>query len=217
MLRFLLVSIFKVLLILLFMSYIIVNIYNSKFIINEKTEPILQSFVASGIFIVFVFILLKPSLIISNKIAKSPTGIDEKGIAKGHVLVFKVVNISFFSANDLKILLYKSEQTTQAGNHISRSLIANIDGSSIGCQSLQSGIKGLFDPYKLNCMQITTNKSYPDNDIMQILSNNSYLELHIIAKNSLSGLQSSFIKKYDNINCVKVGHFISGFSTSIES
>ena len=217
MIRFLLFSAFKISIILLFISYIIVNIYSSGFIINEKTEPILQSFVASGIFIVFVFVLLKPSLIISSKIAKSPIGIDEKGIAKEHVLVFKVVNISFFSANDIKILLYKCEQTTQAGNHINRSLIANIDGSSIGCHSLESGIEGFFDPHKLNCLQITTNKRYPDNDIMQILSNNSYLELHLIAKNSFSGLQSSFIRKYDHINCVKVGHFMSGFNSSIES
>lgn len=181
---------------------------------NKVTEPIFQSFIASIVFLFFVFALIKPSAEMSDYIANVPKPPLEDTGLKSHYR-FKIMNHSIFRAYDLVIYIYKKERVSQSGNDIRRSLLAKIDGYEIGIPYLQSSLLSLFDKSRPHACQFRPSRFIKDSDFYNAISGDSSIEVLVTLRHGLSGLQGIFIKEFPNEDCIKDGYFKHGYQLGI--
>lgn len=161
---------------------------------------ILSSILASLIFLITVFFLLRPRLHIAPNIAKFE-----------ELYFFKVCNRSLFRAYDIKIELFEVRNIQMSGNHLQLENI-NIKKSvssppSLAKFDIASRVKKPQNHIRYEfALQFKT-----DANIDEILNNSQkFLRVQIEARHGLTGLQSIFVEDFDNSSVIKSGNFVSG-------
>lgn len=186
-----------------------------------RFDGLIQSLIASFLFVIFLFLFLKPSIKISSNIAELP----DMDNAPSH-LRFKVVNSSLFGVYDLQVNVYEFRSINTSGPDIKTVLLCHYEGIQKGTGHLQSAFRALFSDTKLNAVQFRFRKLLGDgqaeNDeadkkIKKILkSSSSYIEIHVSVRHGLSGLMGNSVKRYHNQACIKKGIFEHGFKTGVK-
>jgi hypothetical protein len=181
----------------------------------SKFDHAIQALVAAILFLVLLFVLVKPSIEIASSIVEIPAAHD----VPSHLRI-KIVNHSLFAAYDLNVYIYRRTRVNLSGSDIKSSLVGHYHGRQEGASYLQSAFIAMFESTKTNAAQLRF-RSLRDNadaEIREILeSQASYLEIHIVIRHGLSGLEGNFVKKYHHIKCIKSGIYEHGFSTKINS
>jgi hypothetical protein len=160
-------------------------------------SQILSGLITAIIFIILVFMFLRPWLIISKKIS-----------FKDGVYKFKVINASFFKCTDFQIYLREViVKDLMVGKDKYFKIIDNKENPFIYVPNFLTG----FYPSSPNCIQYKV-----ENEVEKLIeSNGTHLELIIISKHGLSGLKSITKKTYKHTDCIKEGKFSNGFSFKI--
>lgn len=168
--------------------------------LDDFLLSILSSIIASLIFLISVFFLLRPRLDIGQGIAKS-----------GGLYYFKVCNRSLFRAYDIKIELFEVKNIQMGGNHLQ---LENIEikksvsaPPSLAKFDIPSRIKKPQNHIRYEfALQFKT-----DANIDEILNNSQkFLRVQIEARHGLTGLQSIFVQDFDNNSVISNGSFVSG-------
>lgn len=152
---------------------------------------------ASLLFLFIVLILFKPKIIIAPFLCK----------ANGDTwYVFKFVNVSFFSAHDIKVELHKIRKIPMGGgtyNNVNEKLtLLNGEISHIPKRLT------VFNKSNLNPHCITVRSS---EDINKILSDEACgILLRVGLKHGLTGLSKVFEREYANVEEIKAGKFKPG-------
>lgn len=186
-----------------------------------RFDGLIQSVVASLLFVLLLFLFLKPSIKISPHIAELP----DMDNMPSH-LRFKVVNTSLFSVYDLQVNVYEFRRINTSGPDIKTVLLCHYEGIQRGTGHLQSAFRALFSDTKPNAVQFRFKKllgssqwenEQADEMIKTILkSSSSYVEIHVSVRHGLSGLLVNSVKRYHNQACIKKGIFDHGFKTGIK-
>ncbi|WP_179416201.1 hypothetical protein HDF19_10095 [Mucilaginibacter sp. E4BP6] len=179
---------------------------------------VIPGVVASAIFL-FLLFLLKPKIVISDKIASQYVKVGNKD---HHAYVFKIINKSlFFKIYDLKVNAYVCSN------------MPNVNGNNVNFKDIQ--LKGA-DQWVLNRMywkHIFQNtirgertlesrcdyacQFFSGENISNLLDNNSYISVQVLAKHSLTGFSRVKIRKYNHSSKIVKGIFLSGNSCRIVS
>ncbi len=183
---------------------------------NAFLNGVVPGVVASAIFL-FILFMLKPKIVISDKIASHYRIING---TKHHVYLFKIINKSlFFKVYDLKANAFVCEN------------IQNVNG--VDTKYTDITLKGV-DQWVLNSLNFRhilqnflrkdkTLQSRCDyaaqfvtfDNVATLLQNNSYISLQILAKHSLTGFSRVKIMKYQHHSKIEKGAFLSGNSCKI--
>lgn len=180
--------------------------WDKDFIIEALLFGIVTSVIGSIAFIILLW-MLKPSIKISNSIARTKQSDKETGEEKD-IYLFKIVNNSwFFSLYNLEVSLFVVRKETVEG-----------------------GINSRFDRLNIKKEKITRipNKSSDKSDAFyaQILTSSeplyshlrrkdNYIELQIMARHALSGFSKVFTQPFHTQSCVSEGEFAHGDNFSI--
>ena len=180
-----------------------------------KLDATIQGVVAAMLFLILIFLLVKPSIKIADSIAELPA----KGAEPGH-LRLKIVNYSLFRAYDLNINVYHKKRIHISGPDVKTEVHRHYEGYKSEVSYLQTPIIGIFEMSKTNAAQLRfkTLISSADDKVKNVLeSEDSYLEVHISVRHGLSGLEGNYVKRYHNSSCIKRGYYEHGFKSGIES
>jgi hypothetical protein len=179
-----------------------------------KVDGIVQALVAAILFLVLVFLMVKPSIKIADNIAELP----QKNHTPEHFRI-KIVNHSLFRAYDLELSVFHKERISISGFDIKSTLVVHLKGVESGTSYLQSALLALFDQTRTNAAQLRFHAldNVADQKIKEILeSETSYLEIHVSVRHGLSGIQGNYVKKYHNMSNVMKGYYKHGFLTGIK-
>jgi hypothetical protein len=178
--------------------------------IDNIIKTILLNVISSFIFIYLLLIYLKPKIKIVKFIAKSKSPFrnpNEFPNPDHHKIcyAFKIINKSFFRAYDIhaKVNTYK---IVQGKNKIMDKVInGSIALKTDEVNFIDKNKYFLSQNYGDHCIQFFTFE-----DLSAILEKDTYIEFQITAKHGLTGLSSTFIHEFVNINDIKKGLFESG-------
>lgn len=165
----------------------------------NTTHGIWTGLISAFIFIFLVFFIFKPWFVIGSHIS-----------ANNGEFRFKMVNITPFKCTDLNIFLRQVVvHDLKKGCNFEFQMLEIKKNPFIYVPSIFSGIR----ESRPNCLQLTTEK-----DIRGIIeSNGTYVEIIIVAKHGLSGLQSIYKKRFKHIDSIIDGNFENGFTFKISN
>ena len=165
----------------------------------NETHGIWTGLISAFIFLILVFLLFKPWFLIGDEISEH-----------GNEFRFKMVNITPFKCTDFNIFLRQVVvHELKKGCHNEFQMLENKKNPFIYVPS----VFGLFREAKPNCLQLTTEK----NVRAVIEATGTYVELIIIAKHGLTGLQSTYKKRFKSPQCIVKGQFNPGFDFSVSN
>lgn len=146
----------------------------------SKLNGLLTEIIGGIIFLVFLILVLKPSLGVCLYIAEIPASPNEPAHLR-----FKIVNYSLFRAYDIHIYVFHKERSNVSGCDITTSLIGSYEASRKGVSYLQSAVISMFEDAKTNAAQFRLGGLVgEDQKIRDILSShNSYLGIHVYLRN----------------------------------
>jgi hypothetical protein len=166
-------------------------------IIQTNIISIIVGMLSAFIFLIFLFTLFRPWFLISGKICKVKDGFK-----------FKMINLTPFKCIDFNIYLRQIEKTDLIkGHNLNYKILENKENPFIYVPSVFAGFKG----GRSNCLQMFTKKDVKD----IIETDGTYVELILISKHGLSGIQTIYRKKFKHPDCIKSGKFNRGFSFSV--
>jgi hypothetical protein len=181
-----------------------------------KLDATIQGILAALLFLVIVFVMMKPSIRIASMIAELPA----KGAEPGH-LRLKIVNNSLFRAYDLTINVYHKRRIHISGPDVKSELLGHYEGNKSTVSYLESALFSVFESTKTNAAQIRFKIMMGDEADLAVKNvleaDDSYLEVHLTIRHGLSGLQGNYVKRFDNISCIKRGFYAHGFRIGIKS
>jgi hypothetical protein len=156
--------------------------------------------VASLIFLFIVLLLFKPKIRIANFLC-------QPGIYNEEIYyLFKFVNISVFSAHDIKVELHKIRKIPMGGgqfkNEYQKLTLLNGDISHIPGR-LPFWKKNMANPH---CVTVRTHERLEQ--ILRDASNG--ISLRVSLKHGLTGLSKVFDQEYGNVEDIKLGKFKPG-------
>lgn len=192
------------------------NIWTSSFLF--MSHSIAQSAIGSLLFFSLVFLFLKPSISISDNIAKNIQFRKDNEISTlQEDLIIKVINTSFFRAVELTVCIYDVTYISDSGTHFRYELIHKFLPNKIGPPFLLGWIEGSRSYEKAHALQVRLNKEAENPQmILDALTNpRAHFLVTVQVKNAFSGITSTFTKKYDNEQCMIKGKFYSGNSFDI--
>lgn len=181
------------------------------------------SFIASLSLILVLFLLVKPSLIISDKIASSIAfNIDyDTNTFNNNVdwLRIKIINYSLFKATDLKATLYFTKPIQNSGKHSQYTHFYDIPITIPFIAGLIDGAI-LNYPYNTHCYQMKITKEMSLNQLAEfkhaLTTDSNAILLVVNARHSFSGLISTKNVAFDNLNeHVIKGSFKDGLNLNI--
>ena len=173
--------------------------------IDDFILSALASLIASLVFLVAVFALLRPKIDIAQQIAKTD-----------NFYYFKVCNKSFFRAYDINIELYEVKNIQLGGNHLQLANICinkSVDSTpSLAKFDISSRVKRPESHIRYEfALQFKT-----EGDIESILADaQKFVRVQIEARHGLTGLQSIFVQDFDDEAVIIRGKFKSGKKFSI--
>jgi len=183
---------------------------------NNIIQGIISGVISSGIFL-FILFLLKPWIIISDKIASKYVTIKGK---ETHVYVFKIINKSlFFKVYDIKVNAFICEN------------IPNINGMNVNFRDIELKGADQWILNRLNFRHLFQNilkgektlqsrcdyacQFFSSENLATLLDNNSYISIQVLAKHSLTGFSRVKIMKYHHHAKIVKGTYLSGNSCKI--
>lgn len=175
------------------------------------------SFLASLVLAFIIFVLFRPRVSISPKIAQRE---DETGET---FYSFKFINTSLFSAFDVLIEAYVCYEigATNNGRGVNvKTKKVNLRRSNwIYMARWRPVVSGTV--YAPHCMIVSTKLDVDEDDKnvknikKEIESNSNYLEFRVTLKHSFSNLSSTYRKRFNTSDCVEKGKFKFGNSFKI--
>ncbi len=188
----------------------------STLLANNIIQGIISGVIASSIFL-FILFLLKPRIVISDKIASQYVEINGKDL---HVYLFKIINKSlFFKIYDLKVNAFICES------------VPNVNGTDVRYKDIDLIGCDQWVLNKLNFKHILQNirkgdktlqsrcdyaaQFFSSDNLANLLHNNSYISIQVLAKHSLTGFSRVRIMKYHHPSKIVKGCFLSGNSCKI--
>ena len=168
----------------------------SEFFSDNFFGRILFNIICSFAFIIMILYLLRPKIVISDKIC-----IIEKEGEKYYT--FKIVNLSKFNAYDLKFSLQKRTPYIVNNNKVNYALKqVPLVRNELFYIPKYNNEKGVGEHAILIATKIDVSQ---DIDV-----ENLDYELSISAKHGLSNITSVTYKRYENKNCLHIGKFKFG-------
>jgi hypothetical protein len=168
--------------------------------IGQLSMELASRILASFIFLFIVLFCFKPKIRIAGFLCKvQPVG-------QPHYYTFKFVNVSYFSAHDVKVELHMLKKIPMGGgefnNTYTKLSIVNGDISHISGRSIYLK-KQAHNPH---CIIIRSME-----DLHRILSDElSAILLKVSLKHGLTGLAKVFEQEYGNEEDIKKGKFKPG-------
>ena len=165
------------------------------------------SFVATLIFALLLFIILKPRIKISDNIACLNKG------KENEFYKFKFYNNSYFKAFDIKFeLLSCKEYEAQKNSEGVNVSMNDITLSNSQILFIEKYRKDKKNRYAHNCVTVRVENENLENVVSKA---NSYLEFRVTMKHGFSNLSGTFTKKYRTAKCIKNGDFEFGNNFNI--
>lgn len=180
-----------------------------------KFDGLITEIVGSFLFLIIIFILMKPSIVIASKLAQIP-----EGAGGASHLRIKFVNYSIFRAYELKFSVYQISRISLSGSDVKYTLIGRHEGIAGSVPYLESAFVSIFKENKLNAAQLrfVTLGEGTDEKIRKVLdAENSYLEIHVTIRHGLSGLKGNYVRRYHNLTDLKSGFYEHGFRSGVKS
>lgn len=169
---------------------------------TDHSDILLVGLSSSLIFFFIIFAFFRPYFYISKKIS-----LNENGIYR-----FKIINFTFSKIIDFKVFIRKGvlEDAYPNGHNLQ---FNPLKLESEGFVYVEGSIKGMLSSQRPNCIQV---KASRDQDLKEIIrTDNTYLDLIVIARHSKTNLQTTKIRTFKHVKIVKKGMFESGFTTKI--
>jgi len=183
---------------------------------QDILNGVVPGVIASAIFL-FILFLLKPKIVISDKIASHYRIINGN---KHHVYLFKIINKSlFFKVYDLKVNAYVCENIQNVNGvdtKYSDITLKGVDQWVLNSLNFKHILQNLLRKEKTLQSRCDYAAQFATFDnIATLLQNNSYISVQVLAKHSLTGFSRVKIMKYQHPSKIIKGTFLSGNSCKI--
>lgn len=162
-----------------------------------NSTDVITGVISAFIFIFLVFYIFRPWFLIGGHICQTNEGFK-----------FKMINITLFKCTEFQIFLRQVVvHDLEKGTDLNFEMLDLKRNPFIYVPSILSG----FKESRPNCIQFKTEK-----DVKKVIEEHgTYIELILIARHGLSGIQSIRKKKYKHVDCIEKGKFKRGFDFRI--